>query len=529
MITAIILARCTSSRLPNKHFYKIGNKKLIDIIIDNLKKNKLISKIYLASGTKKKNFFFKKVAKEKKIEMYFHKNEDNVTERIYDVSKKIKTNYTILISGDCCLVDNSFIYRLYQDIKAQNSDFVKNKKKLIHEGITIFKTDIWKKVNDLSKKKYQKEHPGYIVKEKPELFNIGNYTPKKYEIGKKFRLSVDTESDLDFFNSHYNYLKLKKRKFNLINVLKSKNFTYLNKHVEQKKPGLKENTKFTILTAYSKIIGLGHLSRSKTLFREINETITSKVEIICVGKKFKDNDFIYNNRIRFINKINDNLISSRNKFIIDLPKTMFDKLKNNQLNKKNIIVIDNYRNLSKPKFIIPSIRKIKVTNKNVYDGKKYLIISRKILKFKSLIKKLKNNYMILSGSSRITSKIQNVFLKNPNITLFTGPLTTKNDIKILKETKIKFEKNKINYFKYLSEAKNVYCKFGISAYELILLNKKPIIIQDDENDEVKEDIKYLFKQGLIKLIENKKIISKKKRLKLDINSSLKNIIKVINR
>jgi len=46
MITAIILARCTSSRLSKKHFYKIGKKKLIEIIIDNLKKNKLIDKIY---------------------------------------------------------------------------------------------------------------------------------------------------------------------------------------------------------------------------------------------------------------------------------------------------------------------------------------------------------------------------------------------------------------------------------------------------------------------------------------------------
>ena len=59
MITAVILARCTSSRLPKKHFYKIGNKRLINIIIDNLKKNNLISKIYIATGSKKKNNLFK--------------------------------------------------------------------------------------------------------------------------------------------------------------------------------------------------------------------------------------------------------------------------------------------------------------------------------------------------------------------------------------------------------------------------------------------------------------------------------------
>ena len=145
MISAIILARCTSSRLPNKHFYQIGNKKIIDIIIHNLKSNKIISQIYLATGTKTKNFNFLKIAKKNKINIYFHNNEDNVTERIYKVTKKIKTKYSILISGDCCLVDNSFIKRLYKSIKLQNKDFVKSNDKLIHEGITLFKTDIWSK------------------------------------------------------------------------------------------------------------------------------------------------------------------------------------------------------------------------------------------------------------------------------------------------------------------------------------------------------------------------------------------------
>ena len=42
MITAVILARCDSSRLPKKHFLKIGNKSLIKLIINNLEKNILI-------------------------------------------------------------------------------------------------------------------------------------------------------------------------------------------------------------------------------------------------------------------------------------------------------------------------------------------------------------------------------------------------------------------------------------------------------------------------------------------------------
>ena len=126
MITAVILARCDSSRLPKKHFLKIGNKSLIKLIINNLEENILISQIYLATGTKKKNKLFEKhlnFKKEKKIKIYYHRNSTNVTERIYFLTKKIKTRFTILISGDCCLVDNFLIKRLYNQIIKKKNRF----------------------------------------------------------------------------------------------------------------------------------------------------------------------------------------------------------------------------------------------------------------------------------------------------------------------------------------------------------------------------------------------------------------------
>ena len=59
MLTAIINARCNSTRLPFKHFKKIGNKTVIELIIDTLKKNKIIKEIYIATGSYSKNKKFK--------------------------------------------------------------------------------------------------------------------------------------------------------------------------------------------------------------------------------------------------------------------------------------------------------------------------------------------------------------------------------------------------------------------------------------------------------------------------------------
>ena len=121
MITAIVLARCNSSRLKNKHFYKINNKELINIIYENLKKNDLISEIILATGRIEENKKFRNYLK-KNEKIYYHKNSENVTERIFEVTKKIKNEYSVLISGDCCLTDNDFIKRLYNQIKNTNFD-----------------------------------------------------------------------------------------------------------------------------------------------------------------------------------------------------------------------------------------------------------------------------------------------------------------------------------------------------------------------------------------------------------------------
>ena len=532
MISAIILARCNSSRLPNKHFYKIGNKKLIDINVQNLLSNKLIKNIYLGTGKIRENIMFKKYLDKKykkKINIYFHKNSENVTERIYYLTKKIDTKYTVLISGDCCLIDNSFIKRLYNQLSFSNHDFIKSKKKLIHEGITLFKTKSWKKVYENTKEIYQKEHPGYVVKEYPKLFNIGTYKPLEYEIGKNFRLSVDTESDLNFFNSHYDYLKERGKNFNLKNVINSNNFNFLNSHVMQKKANVKEESKISIITMVSKEIGMGHFSRSKVLLREINETISSNVQMLIIGKKFEYKNTIYKNKIKFISKLSNKVFYKSEKIIIDFPKKNFDNIKDKFLNRKNVIVIDNYRNLKNTKFIIPCIRNIKSKNKNISSGKNFLILSRDILKETGSFKKLKKNLLFLSGSGILSDSMFNFLKKNKkNTDLIIGPFANKKEIQNLRKININFFINPENIFNKIKIANDIYCKFGVSTFEIIALNKKPVVFIDNEKGERMKDINTLYRLGLIKILKKNKLISKKSKIKIDINLPLKNIIKVIN-
>ena len=189
MITAIINARTNSERLPLKHLYKIGTKTLFEHIIDKLKKIKKIKRIYIATGSKVNNYQYEAFLKKKyknEIKFFYFNEENNVTKRIYKLTKRIDTKFSLMISGDCPLIDINFIQRLIKKIdNKKNYDFIYSKKKLIHEGIKLFKTSAWKKVFKMSKKKIYLEHPGFVIKDMPEHFKMLEYKALRYEVNKK--------------------------------------------------------------------------------------------------------------------------------------------------------------------------------------------------------------------------------------------------------------------------------------------------------------------------------------------------------
>ena len=529
MITAIILARSGSSRFPKKHFGKIGNKRLIDINIETIKKNKFIKQIILATGKKKDNRIFQKLKKKFNfLKIYYHKNDHNVTERVHNVIKKIDTPFTLLVSGDCCLIDNSFIKRLYDQLSKSNYDFIKSKKKLVHEGFSLIRSSVWSKIFELSKKNYQKEHPGFVINEYKEKFKVGRYKYQKYEVGKKFRISVDTISDFDFFNYIYDILKKSKKNFNLKNVLKLKKIHILNDHVFQRLPNPKKINKISIITSFSKFSGLGHFKRSIILLRELLESTHSDVNIYCLGKKV-NNFLFYKNRIFFVKKISKELIQESDKVIIDLPKEEMLKIKNKIVDNKKIFIIDNFfKGFKNIRFIIPSIKKFNSKNQNVYSGKNYLILSRDIIYEKLIKNKIyKEELLIISGSKYIDNNILHLIKKNKKIEILVGSLVTKKELKILKSTGNKIILNPKNLFSIIKNYKKIYCKFGLTALEIIALGKKPVILDYNRNHQTSIDVNYLVKKKLVTKIDNINNLNIAPSLNLNINKCLKNITNII--
>ena len=472
MITAIINARTNSERLNKKHLYKIGNKTIFEHTIDKLLDIKEIKKIYLASGSRKNNYDYEKFIKSKyknKIKFFYYNKENDVTGRIYNLSKKIDTKYSLMISGDCPLIDTNFIKRIYKNLSSNiHYDFIYSKKNLIHEGIELFKTSSWKLVSLHSKKKIFNENPGFIVKQNPAKFSILEYKPQKYEIKKlNIRFSIDTLSDLEFFNYVFLELKRKKLKFEIKNIFKIKNLKILNSHVLQRNP---YDTKkvINLITTYNSIIGYGHYKRILSLKRELEERIFCKINLYILNKEKNNN--------KVISKINN----IKQLTIIDLPLNYLNSFVKKIKYFNKIIIIDKILKNKKFTYLIPNLYfpKKKVSNK-IFFGLNKLILNRSINYHNSYYSNIKTNIkklLLIGATYSVDNEILEFMNKNKkDLKIVIGPLVKKKIISELKKNKFNLIVNPKNLFQIIKNSEKIYSRFGVSVFETIALNKKPIV------------------------------------------------------
>ncbi len=110
-IIAIVQARLTSKRFPNKVIQKIGKFSVLEIMLKRLKKSKKIDDIVFSIPSNKNNYKLYKHL-EKLNTKIFRGSENNVLERFYNTAKKFKATDIIRITGDCPLIDPKIIDNL---------------------------------------------------------------------------------------------------------------------------------------------------------------------------------------------------------------------------------------------------------------------------------------------------------------------------------------------------------------------------------------------------------------------------------
>ena len=102
---AFVVARLSSSRLPAKHFRRIGDRPLLQWVVDRLKQSQEIDSIVLATVNEAANTPLKAFARQNGIDCFWYEGEvDHVTTRLRRAAEAHSADICVLVSADCPLI-----------------------------------------------------------------------------------------------------------------------------------------------------------------------------------------------------------------------------------------------------------------------------------------------------------------------------------------------------------------------------------------------------------------------------------------
>jgi len=108
---AIITARCSSERFPNKAVHLLGGKPMIEQVIIKTKKLKNIDGIVIATSILAVDNLIEKICKRNNVECYRGSN-DELAERHRRTWDKYNITHAVRLSGDCPFFDLEIAQRI---------------------------------------------------------------------------------------------------------------------------------------------------------------------------------------------------------------------------------------------------------------------------------------------------------------------------------------------------------------------------------------------------------------------------------
>lgn len=212
-IVAIIQARMTSSRLPQKVMKIIAGKPMLGHVINRVTSSQIVDEVLIATTTDEADDEIEQFCKQNDHSC-FRGHPFDVLDRYYQAAKSCKAELIVRITGDCPLMDSFLIDTLLEDFVDANVDFAANRlpppwKRTYPIGLDIeivrFRAleKAWKEANS----QFEREHVMPYMYDQPGRFKIllKHHDP---DYGNK-RWTVDTPQDLEFVKRIFDHFSPK--------------------------------------------------------------------------------------------------------------------------------------------------------------------------------------------------------------------------------------------------------------------------------------------------------------------------------
>lgn len=242
-IAAIVQARMTSTRLPNKVLMKLAGKENIYHVFNQLYYSKIINEIILATSTDKSDDELEKWGNEngKKV---FRGDLDDVLKRFYDAAVITEADIIVRITGDCPLIDPEVVDKVIEMFLKDEYDYCSNTNPpTFPDGLDteVFTFASLEKAYKEAKLKSELEHVTPYIRNNTEIFKLGNYSSEiNYE---HYRWTLDNLKDYEFLKIIFENLYEEKSYIKHLDVIK---------YIENNKDIIEINSKIQRNEGYTK-------------------------------------------------------------------------------------------------------------------------------------------------------------------------------------------------------------------------------------------------------------------------------------
>lgn len=228
IILAILQARTSSSRLPNKALKPILGKAMLLHQIERTQRSKTIDKLVVATSTDSSDDAIEKLCRDNNIAI-FRGDLDNVLDRFYRCAKTYNPKYVVRLTGDCPLTDYQVIDNAIEYCLKNGFDYVATALTFPNGlDVEVFTMDVLSEAYKKASLPSEREHVTQGIRKMGNKFKLGELNFDKDL--SSMRWTVDMPEDFILVEKIYQKLHKNNPNFLTDDILK----------LLEKEPGLKE-------------------------------------------------------------------------------------------------------------------------------------------------------------------------------------------------------------------------------------------------------------------------------------------------
>ena len=217
MVLAILQARCSSHRLPNKVLQPLLGRAMVLREMERLTHSRYIDQLVLATSTDVSDDPLCALAEETGVNIY-RGSLDDVLDRYYACAKEYGAEHIVRVTGDCPLID----WRVSDDVIARHltekNDYTRTTERF-PDGLDteIMTFAALEQAHREARLTSEREHVTLYFRNHPERFRIGSVDCAE-DYGD-LRWTVDEPCDFSFVEAVYEKLYAKNNDFSMQDIL----------------------------------------------------------------------------------------------------------------------------------------------------------------------------------------------------------------------------------------------------------------------------------------------------------------------